>query len=150
MFTKHLIQNQNNIRHAQQLMKISPKLTYTQTQSRLQQIEENWNTTLHPICPLQIKTGYEWQQKVYKLMETEWLTTEWKIDQEKIKDFLELNKNEYTMFPNLGNTVKVVLRSTKSLHEESWRYPILEAFTIASNNIKYFRATNQASEIFLW
>lgn len=46
------------------------------------------------------------QQNAYKLVETKQLITEWKIcqngNEEIIKDFLELKKNEYTIYRNYG------------------------------------------------
>lgn len=46
-------------------------------------------------------------------METEKLTTEWKMGQgrslkKKLKDFLRLNENELSTYPNLWVTKKVV------------------------------------------
>jgi hypothetical protein len=48
-------------------------------------------------------------------METEQHTTKWKWVKtnikEKIKDFIELNKNKYTIYPNLWSTVKQIWES---------------------------------------
>ena len=46
-------------------------------------------------------------------MKTEELSTEWKICQDKnkeIKDFVGFNENEYASYPNLWDTMKMVLR----------------------------------------
>lgn len=55
------------------------------TQRKTQKIQENWNGSLHPIWPAQITAGYQQQkqQKVLKLMETEELTSEWKMCEDR-------------------------------------------------------------------
>lgn len=59
----------------QQLMELSQNWQYTRTQSKSQQIQENWNTFI-PIWSPRIKVEYQKQQKrqkVHNLMETEQL-----------------------------------------------------------------------------
>ena len=41
------------------------------TQSKSQQIQENWNSYLHPIRPQWIEAGYQQHQKAHKFIETE-------------------------------------------------------------------------------
>lgn len=61
---------------------------------------------MHPTRPPQFKAGYQQQkqQKYYKLMETEQLSIEWKMAQDRnkkeIKGFLEFHENEYTAYLN--------------------------------------------------
>lgn len=61
---------------------------------------------MHPARPPQFKAGdqQQKQQKEYKLMETEQLSTEWEMDQDRnekeIKGCLEFHENEYTAYLN--------------------------------------------------
>jgi hypothetical protein len=99
-------------------MELFPKLATYSSQKTFWWIHENWNNCLHTIRSPQIQAGYQQnqkQQKAYKLMKTEKLSTEWKwvkveINNEmkwnemkwnEMKDFLELNLNEYTTYPYL-------------------------------------------------
>ena len=66
-------------------------------QNNSQLILENWNNSLPAIRLLQIDTGFQQQkqQKSYQLVETEQLSTLWKMRPYKyeIKDFLESSEN---------------------------------------------------------
>lgn len=67
---------------------------------------KNWNISLHPIRPAEIKAGYqqEKQWKVSKLKETKQLFAKWKMgwsrNKENFNDFLEFNEKEYTSYAN--------------------------------------------------
>lgn len=43
------------------------------SQSKYQQVQENWNNFLHPIRSLWIKVGYQKQQKAYRLITLCWV-----------------------------------------------------------------------------
>jgi hypothetical protein len=58
-------------------MEPSWNLPYTQSQSKTQQLHENWNNPLYLIRPPCIKAGLQQQQKqekIYMLIETEQLS----------------------------------------------------------------------------
>jgi hypothetical protein len=61
-------------------MELLQNWTHTQAQSKSQQIQENWNNSLHTIIPPWLKAGYQ-QQEGYKFMETKILIIEWKMSQ---------------------------------------------------------------------
>ena len=64
---------------------------------------------MHPIRPQWIKARYQ-QQQCWKLnnylLNEKWIKTEIK---KEIKGVLEFNENKYTPYPNLWDTMKVVL-----------------------------------------
>ena len=72
----------------EKLTKTASHATFSKTvcilrpKEKSQQTQENWNTALHSIWAPSIKGGYKQQQKAYKLMGTEQLTTEWKMGQD--------------------------------------------------------------------
>ena len=94
-----------------------------------QQIQQNWDNALHLIWPLLSKTVYHQQQKqkIYKLMYTEELNTEWKLGQDK-KSRMKLRtfgiewKWKYNipkpMQHNEGGS-KTQVHSTKYLHQKT-------------------------------
>ena len=53
---------------------------------------------MYPIRPLQIKAGFQQQQKNHKLKETKQVCTDWLLvkckNKKEIKDFFKFNKNE--------------------------------------------------------
>ena len=61
-------------------MELYPNYPRTQIQSKSQEIQENWNNTLHLIGSAQTKVRYQQQQEdqqTYRHMETELFSIEW-------------------------------------------------------------------------
>lgn len=78
----------NNTPNFSALMKLSPnKTTYSDTK-QVKITQENWNNALNLIKMLRIKAGYQQkkQQRVCKLLETEQLSTEWNMCQDRNKE----------------------------------------------------------------
>lgn len=83
--TFHLNKNKNT---SQPLMELTQNLIAYVDTKKSHQMQENWNNSLNFIRWLCFTAWYQQQQQqkiVYNLMETEWLSTEWKVGQHRNK-----------------------------------------------------------------